>query len=77
VVKELVIRENQNVSQFLDHDSVENFYRNVLNYFDGKTSPDPETSSFEQLKLEAFRQLLVEFNFQSFVRPDKKPRNFN
>ncbi len=77
VTQELVIRENQNVSQILDHDSIENFYRNVLNYFDGKTSPDPETSSLEQLKLEAFRQISVEFNFQSFVRPDKEPRNVN
>jgi hypothetical protein len=77
VTKELVIRENQNVSQILDHDLVEKFYRNVLNYFDGKTSPDPETSSFDQLKLEAFRQLSLEFDFQSFVRPDKEPRNLN
>jgi hypothetical protein len=75
--KELVIRENQNTSQILDHDLIENFYRNVLNYFDGKTSPDPETSSLEQLKLEAFRQLSVEFDFQSFVRRDKEPGNFN
>jgi hypothetical protein len=77
VTKELVIRENQNVSQFLDHDLIENYYRNVLNYFDGKTSPDPGTSSLEQLKLEAFGQLSVEFNFQSFVRPDNEPRNLN
>jgi hypothetical protein len=77
VTKELVIRENQNVSQILDHDLIEIFYRNVLNYFDGKTSPDPETSSLEQLKLEAFRQLSLEFNFQSFVRRDNEPRNLN
>jgi hypothetical protein len=77
VTKKLVIRENQNVSQILDHDLVENFYRNVLNYFDGKTSPVPETSSLEQLKLEAFGQLSVEFNFQCFVRRDKEPRNLN
>jgi hypothetical protein len=77
VTKELVIRGNQNVSQILDHDLIENFYRNVLNYFDGKTSPDPKTSSFEQLKLEAFRQLSVEFDFQSFVRPNKEPIVFN
>jgi hypothetical protein len=77
VTKELVIRENQNVSQILDHDFIENFYRNVLNYVDGKTSPNPETSSFEQLNLEAFRQFSVEYNFQSFVRPDKEPIVFN
>jgi hypothetical protein len=76
-IKELFIRENQNFLQIQDRDLIENYYRNVLNYFDGKTSPDLETSSFEQLKLEAFRQLSIEYNFHGFLRPHKKPIMLN
>jgi hypothetical protein len=54
---------------------IKNFYRAVLNYFDAKTGQ--KTSSFEQLKLEAFRQLSIDQNFASFVKLEKKQQKLN
>jgi hypothetical protein len=72
----LVVRVNRIVSQGQDHEQIKKFYLTVLNYFDEKTGE--KTSSFEQLKLEAFRQLPIDQNFSSFVRPDKnQQQNLN
>ncbi len=70
LARELVVRENRKISQSQDHDLIKNFYRAVLNYFDAKIGQ--KTSSFEQLKLEAFRQLLFDQNFARFVKLEKK-----
>jgi hypothetical protein len=76
LAKELFIRENRKVSQTQDRNLIENFYRNVLNYFDERIDQKP--SSFEQLKLEAFRQLSIDQKFASFVKLDQKqPQNLN
>jgi hypothetical protein len=73
--RELVARENRNISQSQDHDLIKNFYRAILNYFDAKTGQ--KTSSFEQLKFEAFRQLSIDQNFARFVKLEKKQKIFN
>jgi hypothetical protein len=76
LAKELVVREIRNISQSQDHNLIENFHRSVLNYFDEKI--DQKTSSFEQLKFEAFRQLSIEHNFERFVKLGKKqPHTLN
>jgi hypothetical protein len=76
LAKELVIQKNRNVFQCQDHVSNYNFYHNVLDYFDGKMGQN--TSSFEQLKLEAFTQFSTDHNFASFVKSHvKEPQNLN
>jgi hypothetical protein len=75
LARELVVRENQNISQIQDHDLIKSFYRSVLNYFDEKTGQ--KSSSFEQLKLEAIKQLSIDFNFTSFAKFEKKQPKLN
>jgi hypothetical protein len=70
LARELVVRGIRNFSQSQDHDLIDTFYRTILNYFDEKI--DQEVSSFEQLKLEAFRQLSIDHNFSSFMKLEKK-----
>jgi hypothetical protein len=75
LAQELVVPENRNISQSQDHNLIKNFYRSVLNYFDAKIGQ--KTSSFEQLKFKAFRQLSIDYNFASFIKLKKKQDNLN
>ncbi len=66
--RERVIHANQIVQNYnAEHDLIENFYRALLNHFDGTVAQ--ETSSFEQLKVEAIRQLSIGYGFADLVRP--------